>query len=260
MATALGRGHEAPAGAGGVLLAPGGGPAPCSAPVFPAGAGAPGSPRTPMLQRGARGCERPGRSRSTAGLGRERGGSAKMSQCRREPGESWGCGGLWLGVFFVLFFFVFPVESSNLSPAFWDPGGTVETPCGQALGGDGSAGRCGRRRPAPLGNRPPRAEPKQQHCRGFTFQAAPAPLPTLQLAAGDASHGRKHRVEREDAGVVAPLAPFSSPAAPPGQMEPGPRDAAAADPKFPSPRPRSPSAPNSEVQGWGSAWHPLWGL
>lgn len=125
---------------------------------------------------------------------------------------------------------------------------------GTAVPGDAAGGA------QPLSEiRPPRAEPKQPH-RGFTFRAAPAPLPTLQLAAGDASHGQKLRVEREDVGATAPLAPFSSPAAHPGQTEPGPCDAAAAaDPKFPSPRPHSPTAPDSEVQGWGSASVPAAG-
>lgn len=134
------------------------------------GAGQP--PHPDVATRGTR-LREAGQDPKHRGFGQGKGRLCRMSQCRREPGESWGCGGLWVWFFFFSFF---PAESSNLSPAFWDPGGTVETPRGQALGGDGSAGRCGRQRPAPLGNRPPREEPPAAMVM-LHFPSLPGPAP-----------------------------------------------------------------------------------
>lgn len=111
-------------------------------------------------------------------------------------------------------------------PLHRDRGGTVETPRGRAWGSDASGGRFGGRARPPPRKSSPRAEtPSATPALTVMlhFPSAAAPLPTLHLAAADASHGWEPSVGREeegDAPAPRPLTPFSGQAALPSHAHP----------------------------------------
>lgn len=214
MAMALGRGHEAPAGSGGCCWLPGGPSSVLSTRFSQQEQGRRAAPAPRCCNAG----HEAARGRAGAEAPRVWAGKGAALPDESVPPGARGILGLRRALgwdFFLLFFFVFPVESSNLSPAFWDPGGTVETPCGQALGGDGSAGRCGRRRPAPLGNSSPTSRAEAATPR-LHFPSRPGPAPHPPAGSRRCKSWAKAPGGKGGRGCHGPARAVFQPCCPPG--------------------------------------------